>query len=63
MKVRKDWIRHQLCDAVEAAIRYGYTRAHKHDDAPSEEAICDAIASAVQDALDEALDYETGVEC
>lgn len=36
-----------LVDAVENGVKYGYHRAHKHNDNPDREQITDAIISAV----------------
>ena len=38
-------------DAVEAGVRTGYRRAHKHVEAPSEDAIRDAIVAEVMTAI------------
>lgn len=40
-------------EAVERGILYGWTRAHKHTDTPTPEAIRDAIAQAVMNELSE----------
>lgn len=36
-----------LVDAVENGVKYGYHRAHKHNDNPDREQITDAITNAV----------------
>jgi hypothetical protein len=46
-----------IARAVEEGVRYGYKRAHRHSDAPSEEALCAQIEAAVVNALDEVLDF------
>jgi hypothetical protein len=46
-----------VCEAVENGIAYGWRRAHKHADAPGEEAICSAIYQAVINELCEALEF------
>lgn len=47
--------------AVEEGIAYGYRRAHKHVDNPTESAIKDAIRQAVMGELCEILSFDT--EC
>lgn len=47
-----------LSRAVEHGIDYGYRRAHKHVDAPSEQALCDAIAQAVMSAVCEVFTFD-----
>lgn len=37
--------------AVEEGVNYGWRRAHKHVDTPSEEAILDSIATEVMNAM------------
>lgn len=49
------WVREQLYNEVEAAIRYGYSRAHKHTDTPEINDIVNHIDQAVTTVLDEAL--------
>lgn len=36
-----------LCNAVEAGVSYGYMRAHKHTDKPSEEHVKDELIKAL----------------
>lgn len=43
-------------DAVEDGVRYGWRRAHKHDDNPPEDRICDEIIDRTVDALMERID-------
>lgn len=45
-------------DAIESGARYGYGRAFKHDDNPSEEAIIGAVTVAVIDAVLEVFDVD-----
>ena len=47
-----------LCRAVEEGIAYGYRRAHKHNDAPSEDDVKDAIYQGVIDAVCEWFEFE-----
>lgn len=63
MKIRQAWVREHLLEAVEVAIAYGYQRAHKHEDHPTQDAICAAIADAVHSAIDDALEFDVGDEC
>ena len=44
--------------AVEEGVAYGYQRAHKHTDTPSEELMKQEIEDAVTQALDEVIDFE-----
>lgn len=43
--------------AVNEGVGYGYQRAHKHTDKPSEEHVRDQIEQAVMNALCEILDF------
>ena len=45
--------------AVDAGVNYGYRRAHKHTDKPSEETIKEAICQQVMNELCEALEFDT----
>jgi hypothetical protein len=36
-----------LLEAVESGVRYGYRRAYKHDDNPSDEAVIGVITDSV----------------
>jgi hypothetical protein len=52
--------------AVEEGVAYGYRRAHKHDDKPSEDHILDEIERAVMNELCDVLQFgnnECGCEC
>jgi hypothetical protein len=46
-----------VCEAVENGIGWGWQRAHKHSEAPSEQALKDAIYQAVINELCEALEF------
>jgi len=43
--------------AIEEGVTYGYRKAHKHDDAPSEFEICSAIADAVMIQISDTFDF------
>lgn len=45
-----------LSHAVEAGVEYGYKRAHKHDENPSEEQIKDTVKQAVLTEIAEWFD-------
>ncbi len=44
--------------AVEQGVSYGYHRAHKHIENPSESVIIDNIVDNVIDSLDDWFDFE-----
>jgi hypothetical protein len=44
--------------AVEEGVAYGYQRAFKHTDTPSEETIKEQIEHAVMNAVSEVIDYD-----
>ena len=46
-----------VTDAVDRAVSYGWTRAHKHTDEPDEDTIRDCIFEAVTSALCEIIDF------
>ena len=46
--------------AVEDGVRYGYRRAFKHNDHPSEEAICEAVENAVMSEIGEWFEFGDG---
>ena len=43
--------------AIDEAVSYGYNRAHKHTDTPSEDAIVSAIQIAVMNSICEWFDF------
>jgi hypothetical protein len=44
--------------AVEHGVSYGYRRAHKHVENPTEGAIIDNVVEQVMNSLDEWFDFE-----
>jgi hypothetical protein len=46
--------------AVEQGVSYGFSRAHKHVENPSEGAIIDSIVEQVMNSLDEWFDFDDG---
>lgn len=44
--------------AIEQGVKYGYSRAHKHVENPSEGVIIDSIVEQVMNSLDEWFDFE-----
>lgn len=46
-------------DAIDRAIRYGYNRAHKHVDRPSEDQMIDEIHRAIMNELCELLTFDS----
>jgi hypothetical protein len=48
--------------AVRSGIEYGYTRAHKHTEAPSETAVIDAIQMAVMNDINDWFSFDEIVE-
>ena len=44
--------------ALVQGVSYGYNRAHKHVENPSQSAIVDNIVDSVIDSLDEWFDFE-----
>lgn len=44
-------------DAIDRAIRYGYHRAHKHQDNPSEDRMIEEVHRAVMNELCEILKF------
>jgi hypothetical protein len=46
--------------AVEQGVSYGFSRAHKHIENPSEGAIIDSIVEQVMNSLDEWFDFDDG---
>lgn len=47
-----------LVDAVENGVKYGYHRAHKHNDNPGQDQITDAIINAVINEIFEWFDID-----
>jgi len=47
-----------LVDAVENGVKYGYHRAHKHNDDPDQDQITDAIISAVINEICEWFEFD-----
>jgi hypothetical protein len=46
--------------AVEQGVSYGFSRAHKHIENPTEGAIIDSIVEQVMNSLDEWFDFDDG---
>jgi hypothetical protein len=46
-----------LVRAIEEGVTYGYRKAHKHDDAPSESDIRAAIEDAVMFQISDTFDF------
>ena len=44
--------------ALEEGVRYGYNRAHKHVENPTEGAIIDSIVEQVMNSFDEWFDFD-----
>ena len=44
--------------AVEQGVSYGYRRAHKHIENPTEGAIIDSVVEQVMNSLDDWFDFE-----
>ena len=50
---------HELISrAVEEGVAYGFNRAHKHIDKPSDEVIKDSICEQVMNSICEVFDFE-----
>jgi hypothetical protein len=45
--------------AVEEGVAYGYNRAHKHSDEPSEEVIKQAMIDSILNSLCEIIDFDS----
>lgn len=54
----KPKFRNVLEMALEQGVRYGYNRAHKHVENPSEGAIIDNVVEGVMNSLYEWFDFE-----
>jgi len=48
---------HVIERAVDEGVCYGYSRAHKHTDAPTEETLKNEIEQAVMNSLCEVLEF------
>jgi hypothetical protein len=46
-----------LSRAVQEGIEYGYNRAHKHTDTPSEETFKECIENAIMNNICEVMDF------
>lgn len=46
-----------LCEAIENGVSYGWMRAHKHNETPTEEAIKEAITNAVLNEICEWFEF------
>lgn len=46
-----------LENAIEDGVTYGYRRAHKHTETPTEYEICSAISDAVMFQIAEVFDF------
>ncbi len=47
-----------LEQAINEGVSYGYRRAHKHIENPTEGAIIDSVVEQVMNSLDEWFDFE-----
>jgi hypothetical protein len=47
-----------LEQAIEEGVRYGYRRAHKYVENPTEESICEKIEEQVMSSMYEYFDFE-----
>ena len=47
-----------LSQAIEEGVRRGYSRAHKHNEDPSEEVICHTIEDCVMSAIYEYFTFD-----
>ena len=46
-----------LSECIENGLRYGYSRAHKHTDQPSQETITQAMDRAIWNEIDEHFSF------
>jgi hypothetical protein len=46
-----------LAKAIEEGVKYGYRRAHKHTETPSEFEVCSAVEDAVMYHIAEVFDF------
>ncbi len=58
----KPKFRNVLEMALEEGVRYGYSRAHKHVETPSEDAIIEHVVGGVMHYLYEWFDFEEKFE-
>lgn len=60
IKLKPTWLRSYdiISDAVEAGVRRGWNRAHKHTDKPDDETVIDSIASHVMGEISERIDWD-----
>jgi len=47
-----------LSECIENGLRYGYNRAHKHVDQPSQETITQAMDKAIWNEIDERFSFD-----
>ena len=47
-----------LSECIENGLRYGYSRAHKHVDQPSQETITQAMDKAIWNEIDERFTFD-----
>ena len=50
-----------LVEAVENGVKYGYHRAHKHNDNPDRDQVTDAVINAVLNEIFEWFDIDDGL--
>ena len=50
---------HLIERAIEEGVNYGYNRAHKHTDTPTEAALKGEIINAITNELCEIIDFDT----
>jgi hypothetical protein len=55
-------IRTILTQAIERGIDYGYSRAHKHTDAPDPSKVVESIEIEIWNEIDEVFDFENKPE-
>lgn len=58
MKVRNIAIRDTFLDEIECAVSYGWHRAYKHQESPTENDIKHCISEAVHSCIFEWIDFE-----
>jgi len=47
-----------LSECIENGLRYGYSRAHKHTDQPSQETFTQAMDKAIWNEIDERFSFD-----